>query len=97
MVWKCFKQTITKMIKKQKGIKSGHELPATQVWLRTVESGLEGHEKGVWGVDDGVENASIPLLKRVRTAMSDRATFSNFTGAESEFSGEKRNGKNDTA
>ena len=34
---------------------------ATQVSLRRVESCLGGHEECVLGVDEGVENASLPL------------------------------------
>ena len=34
---------------------------ATQVGLRPVESGLGGHEEGVFGVDEGVEKTSLPL------------------------------------
>ena len=35
--------------------------PATQVSLRRVGSGQGGHEAGVSGVDEGVENSSLPL------------------------------------
>ena len=35
--------------------------PATQVSPRPVEAGLGGHEEGVFGVDDGVENVSLLL------------------------------------
>ena len=42
---------------------------ATQVGPRTVKAGLGGHEAGVFGVDEGVENTSIPLRKRGRMAM----------------------------
>ena len=62
---------------------------------RPVKSGLGSHEKGVWGVDDGVENASIPLWKRVRLAWSDCATFSDFRGVDSENASENRRCKND--
>ena len=34
--------------------------PATQVGLRPVKAGLGGHEAGVFGVDDGVDNTSLP-------------------------------------
>ena len=34
---------------------------ATQICQRPVESGLRGHEEGVWGVDDGVENTPLPF------------------------------------
>ena len=35
--------------------------PATQIYPRPVESGLRGHEEGVSGVDDGVENTPLPF------------------------------------
>ena len=54
--------------------------PATQVDPRRVESGLGGHEAGVFGVEKGVENASLPLLKRERMALSLCATFSDLKG-----------------
>ena len=38
--------------------------PATQICQRPVESGLRGHEEGVSGVDDGVENTPLPFRKR---------------------------------
>ena len=34
--------------------------PAAQVGQRSVKAGLGGHDDGVSGVDDGVENTSIP-------------------------------------
>ena len=52
--------------------------PATQVGPRPVKAGLGGHEEGVRGVDDGVENASPLLWKRVRTTTSECTTFSGF-------------------
>ena len=58
--------------------------PATQVSPRPVEAGLGGHEEGVFGVDDGVENASLPLLKRERMALSVCAAFSDFIGLENQ-------------
>ena len=39
----------------------GATRPATQVGLRPVKLGLGGHDAGVWGVDEGAENASLPL------------------------------------
>ena len=71
--------------------------PATQVGLRPFESGLGGHEKGVWGVDEGVENASHPLWERVRTALSGRTTFSDFVGVDYEMVDANRNDHNETA
>ena len=58
--------------------------PATQVSPRPVEAGLGGHEEGVFGVDDGVENAWLPLLKRGRTALSVCAAFSDFIDVENQ-------------
>ena len=51
----------------------------TQLGPRPVKSGLEGHDDGVWGVDDGALNVSFLLWKRVRMAGSECATFSDFT------------------
>ena len=73
----------------------GREWPATQVGLRTVKSGLGGHEKGVSGVDDGVKSTSLPLWKRGRLAGSDCATFSAFRGVDSENASDNRRCKND--
>ena len=52
------------------GVEGGNDTtrPATQVVLRPVESGLGGHEDGVSGDDEGVENASIPLWEQGRMA-----------------------------
>ena len=58
--------------------------PATQVGLRPVKAGLGGHEEGVGGVDDGVENSSPQLWKRRRTAQSDHAAFSDFRAVDYE-------------
>ena len=66
----------------------------TQVGLRPVESGLGGHEEGVRGVDEGVENASPPFRKRGGTALSECATFSDFTGVPNDVVNEKRDDKN---
>ena len=52
--------------------------------------------EGVFGVDEGVENASLPLRKRRRVAMSECATFSDFNGVENQNDGENQNGQNDT-
>ena len=60
-------------------------LPATQVGPRPVESGLGGHEEGVFRVDEGVENTSIPLRKRGRMVLSDCATFNGISGVNKEF------------
>ena len=62
---------------------------ATQVGLRPVKSGLGSHEEGVIGVDDGVENASPPLWKRVRITLSECAAFSDLTEAASDVDDQK--------
>ena len=59
--------------------------PSTQVCPRTVESGLRGHDAGVWGVDDRVESASIPISKWSLPTRSDCPTFSDFVGVENDF------------
>ena len=53
-------------LKRVEGERAGNDmtLPATQVGPRTVEAGLGGHDDGASGVDEGVENASLPLSKR---------------------------------
>ena len=64
--------------------------PATQVGPRTDEACLGGHDDGASGVDDGVENASLPLSKRGRLAMSDCPTFSVFCGQVNDFGSENK-------
>ena len=64
--------------------KMGATWSATQVCLRRVKAGLGGHDDGVSGDDEGVENASTPLWKRGRMAMSDHPTFSDFRRFENE-------------
>ena len=66
---------------------------ATQVGPRTVKGGLGGHDDGVCGVDEGVEDASLPLRKRGGMVRSDRPDFSGFTGASNESCSEKQNRK----
>ena len=70
---------------------------ASQVCPRRVESGLGGHENGVFGVDAGVEKASPPLMKRMRTTMSECTTFSGFTDVVNEIASEKPNSKDQMA
>ena len=67
--------------------------PATQVCLGTVESGLGGHEAGVLGDDEGVENTSIPLLKWMRMGMFVCVISSDFWSDENGYVGEKGDGK----
>ena len=78
-------------------VKNHTTRPATQVGRRPAKGGLGGHEAGVSGVDEGAENASLPLRKRGRTTISVCATFSDFCGANHENCSEKRNRKNDTS
>ena len=61
---------------------------ATQVGLRLVESCLGGHEEGVIGEDEGVENTSLPLWKQGRTVLSECAAFSGFIVTENNSVGE---------
>ena len=69
------------------GVEGGNDTTrmATRVGSRGHESGLGGHEKGVSVDDEGVENASIPLLERGRMAMSDSTTFSGFVPVRKDF------------
>ena len=67
--------------------------PATQVGLRPVKAGLGGHEASVIGVDDRVENASLPMRKQVRTTELVCAIFSGFIGVENQNDGENENGQ----
>ena len=62
---------------------------ATQVGLTPVKSGLGGHEEGVREVDEGVQNASPPSWKRMRTVMSECTTFSDLTEAASDVDDQK--------
>ena len=62
---------------------------ATRVGLRPLESGLGGHDAGVFWVDEGVETTSLPLQKRGRTAVSECAAFSDFGGSVDENVSEK--------
>ena len=59
--------------------------------LRRVESGLGGHEEGVFRVEEWVKNASLPLRKRGRTAITVYAPFSDFEGASNEGSIDNEN------
>ena len=68
----------------------------TQVGLKLVGSGLGGHDAGVSGDDEGVENKPFPSTKRRRMALSNCATFSDFISVEFEFAGENRNCKNNS-
>ena len=43
------------------GVDLDTTLPATQVSPRPVKSGLGGHEAGVSGVEEGVENTTTPI------------------------------------
>ena len=69
--------------------KSDTTWPATQVGLRPVESGLGGHDAGVFRVEEGGETTSLPLQKRGRTAVSECVAFSDFWGSIDENVSEK--------
>ena len=69
---------------------------ATQVGPRPVESGLGGHEEGVFRVDEGVKKTSLPLRKRGRVGLSECVTISGFTRVENDPDSEKRNRTKDT-
>ena len=71
--------------------KNGTTRPATQVCRRPLEAGLGGHDDGVFGDDEGVENASIRLRKWWRVAKFVCVTFSDFLSDENDYVGEKRN------
>ena len=75
------------------GVRAGNDTtrPATQVVLRPVESGLGGHEDGVSGDDEGVENASIPLWERGRMAMSESLSISDFEAEWKDNASENQN------
>ena len=62
---------------------------ATQVGLRPLESGLGGHDAGVFWVEEGVETTRLPLLKRGRTAVSECVAFSDIRGSMDENVSEK--------
>ena len=62
--------------------------PVTQVGPRLVKAGLGGHDDGVGGVAEGVENASLPLRKWGRAVLSECPTFSDFRAAEKDSVGE---------
>ena len=64
--------------------KMGATWAATQVWLRRVKAGLGGHDDGVSGDDEGVEDTSIPISQQGRMAMSGHPTFSDFKRVERE-------------
>ena len=61
----------------------------TQVGLKLVGSGLGGHDAGVSGDDEGVENKPFPSTKLRRVAMSNCASFSDFVGVANDVADEK--------
>ena len=77
--------------------KMGTTWSATQVGLRRVKAGLGGHDDGVSGVDEGVEETSIPISKRGRMTWSEYTTFSDFWAVESETDNAKQNHYEETA
>ena len=77
--------------------KMGATWSATQVGLRRVKAGLGGHDDGVSGVDEGVEETSIPISKRGRMALSEYPTFSGFWAVGSETDSAMQNHFEETA
>ena len=69
---------------------------ATQVGLRPVESGLGGHEEGVFSVDEGVKPTSHSLWKRVGRP-SECGTFSGYARADTEGDIDELNSGKETA
>ena len=63
-------------------------MSATQVCLRRVESCLEGHEAGVFGVDEGSRTHRSDV-KWGRVAVSECPTFSDFMGVDNDVVGER--------
>ena len=68
--------------------------PETEPGPRPVKVGLGDQESGVSGVDEAAQNTSLPLSKRVRSAVSECATFSDFGRADNEDVSDNRNGLN---
>ena len=68
-----------------KGNRIEVEKPATQQPLRSDKACLGGHDAGVSGIEEGVENTSLPITKRGRLRLSDCPTFSGFVGVEKDF------------
>ena len=64
--------------------------------VRRVKAGLGGHDAGVSGVDDGVENTSFPISKQGRLALSECPTFNGFKGIKGDFRSETKNGLEET-
>ena len=77
--------------------KKWHDVTGDLSLSETCRVGSGRPRRRLFGVDEGVENTSLPLLKRGRTVLSDCATFSGFTGIDNEGYIEKQNHKNDTS
>ena len=65
--------------------------PETEVGPRQIKAGLGEQESGVSGGRRLVKKTSIWLSKRGRSAVSERATFSDFGGADNENVSESHN------
>ena len=80
------------------GVRAGNDAtwPVTQVVLRPVKAGLGGHDAGVSGDDEGVEDAPISLWKRGRIVLTESPTFSVFVPAPKDIFSEDQNQKNTT-
>ena len=69
--------------------------PATQVGLRTVKSGLGGHDDGASGDDEGSKSNRY-RYRNGDEGVSDSATFSGFVGADNHFVSENQSCLNET-
>ena len=70
--------------------KEPHAATGDKVGLMGVKADRGGHDGGVFGVDEGVGNTSIPLWKRGRTVTSDAPTSSDFRREVNEDVGENQ-------
>ena len=76
--------------------KEVNDRAAAQVSVRRVKAGLGGHDDGVSGVEEGVENTSFPISKQGRLALSECPTFNGFKGIKGDFRSETKNGLEET-
>ena len=81
--------------KTENELKRGTTWPATQVGLRTVKSGLGGHDDGASGDDEGSKSNRY-RYRNGDEGVSDSATFSGFVGADNHFVSENQSCLNET-
>ena len=53
--------------------------------VRRLKAGLGGHDDGVSGVEEWVENTSSPISNRGRLAQLECPAFSGFGGIKADF------------